>query len=90
METTCLDRMSTYECPIHKLTHQGVKRDDFSQQVHNALLELDMSYSMRLYKEVNQGCHCPSNYDALDAIWKYANGPLIDECLSKGGVEKAK
>jgi hypothetical protein len=69
--------MSFYECPFHKVTHPGDKREDFSQQVHNALLELTMSYSMRLYKEVKQGCHCPSNYDAFDAIWKEANGPNI-------------
>ena len=67
--------MSSYECPSHKVTHQGTKREDFAQQVHSALLELDMSYSMRLYKEVNQSCHCPSNYAAFDMIWKDANGP---------------
>jgi hypothetical protein len=67
--------MSSYECPVHKVSHPGSKREEFSQEVHNALLELDMSYSMRLYKEVNQMCHCPSNYDAFDAIWKEANGP---------------
>jgi hypothetical protein len=77
--------MSSYECPVHKITHPGSKREDFAQQVHNALLELDMSYSMRLYKEVNQQCHCPKNYDAFDAIWKEANGPW-----SKADIDESK
>lgn len=73
METTCLDRMSSYECPVHKLTFPGTKREDFSQQVHNTLLEVDMMVSMRIYKEINQNCHCPSNYSVLDVIQKEGN-----------------
>jgi len=67
--------MSTYECPVHKTVHVGTKRDTFSQQVHEALLEVDMMTSMRIYKEVNQSCHCPSNYTAFDTLWREVNGP---------------
>ena len=78
--------MSTYECPVHKTVHAGTKRDDFSQQVHNALLEVDMMTSMRIYKEINQSCHCPKNYTAFDALWRDVNGPKS----IKGSVEEGK
>lgn len=77
--------MSNYECPVHKIVHAGFKREDFSQQVHQALLEVDMRTSMRIYKEVNQSCHCPSNYDAFDTLWKELNGPI-----SKASEEETK
>ena len=58
----------TYECPLHKLEHQGQKRDTFDTDLFNALLNASMSESFRLYKEVKHGCHCPTNYKALDMI----------------------
>jgi hypothetical protein len=64
---------SSYECPLHKIQIHGTKRDDFQATYYNLLLNVPMSISMRLYKEVNVACHCTKNYDAFDSIVNEAN-----------------
>jgi hypothetical protein len=59
-----------YECKFHKKIHDGNKRDEFQDQYYSILLNLPMSLSMRLYKEVNVKCDCPENYAAFDSIRK--------------------
>jgi hypothetical protein len=59
---------TTYECPIHKTTHQGVKRDTFEKELFDSLLMATMETAYRLYRDVKHGCHCPSNYKAFDTI----------------------
>lgn len=58
----------TYECPVHKLQHQGQKRETFAQDYHELLVNASMQTAMFLYKEVNPSCHCPTNYAAFDKI----------------------
>ncbi len=58
----------TYECIYHKVINSGVKRDTFYQDIHDALMEIPMGLSMRLYKEVVIGCDCQYNYRAFDLI----------------------
>ncbi len=59
-----------YECPLHKTTHEGLLRDTFEKEHFDALLLTSMDFSYKLYREVKHGCHCPSNYAALDRILK--------------------
>jgi hypothetical protein len=65
-----MSETQSYECPVHKLQHEGVKREDFQLQFHSALLNVSMYTSMRLYKQVNTHCHCPSNYAVFDILLK--------------------
>ena len=57
-----------YECPIHKIIENGVKRESFKEDFYSFLLNVSMLYSMRLYKEVNVDCHCKKNYEAFDKL----------------------
>ncbi len=59
---------TTYECPIHKITHIGIKRETFEKDHFEALLNASMKDSYQLYKQVKHGCHCPSNYAAFDSL----------------------
>jgi hypothetical protein len=59
---------TSYECPLHKTQHDGLQRQYFDRDVFDALLLANMSAAMRVYKEVKQGCHCPTNYAAFDRI----------------------
>jgi hypothetical protein len=59
---------ATYECPIHKITHIGIKRETFEKDHFEALLNASMKDSYQLYKQVKHGCHCPSNYAAFDSL----------------------
>ena len=67
------EELLTYECIYHKVINSGVKRANFYEQVHEALMEIPMGLSMRLYKEVVIGCDCQYNYRAFDLIMKDAN-----------------
>ena len=60
--------MDTYECQIHKLQFETKKRNTFREEFYDILLRIPMNYSMKLYKEVNVACDCPSNYNAFDSI----------------------
>ncbi len=66
------DELSTYECIHHKVINSGLKRPNFYEQVHDALMEIPMGLSMRLYKEVVIGCDCQHNYRAFDLIMEDA------------------
>lgn len=57
-----------YECPIHKIFHDGQKRENFQTDFYDHLLNVSMETSMKLYKEVNVNCHCPMNYKIFDRI----------------------
>lgn len=59
---------TTYECQLHAKIHTGVKREDFNKEFYAKVLEAPMKYSMRIYKDVKFGCHCPENYIAFDTI----------------------
>jgi hypothetical protein len=59
---------TTYECQLHAKIHTGVKREDFNKDFYAKVLEAPMNYSMRIYKDVKFGCHCPENYIAFDII----------------------
>ena len=65
----------TYSCPVHKLEHQGQKRETFEKELFDALLNASMVESFRLYKEVKHGCHCPTYYNALDTILQGSKAP---------------
>ncbi len=62
----------TYECPVHKVIHNGHKRESFEKEHFYALLNTSMKLSYQLYKQVKHGCHCPSNYDAFDSLYASA------------------
>jgi hypothetical protein len=66
------EELTTYECVYHKVINSGVKRQQFSEQIHATLMEIPMGLSMRLYKEVVIGCDCQHNYRAFDLIMKDA------------------
>lgn len=66
------DELSTYECIYHKVINSGVKRTNFYEKVHDALMEIPMGLSMRIYKEVVIGCDCQHNYRAFDLIMEDA------------------
>lgn len=57
-----------YVCPMHKLTHQGQKRETFSQEYYEFLINASMQIAMQLYKDIKQECHCPANYAAFDRL----------------------
>jgi hypothetical protein len=59
---------TSYECPLHKTQYSGLQRPHFDRDVFDALLLANMFAAMRVYKEVKQGCHCPTNYAAFDRI----------------------
>jgi len=59
---------TTYECPVHKIMQQGLKRENFQNDYYNLLMNLQMGESMKLYKEVNVACDCQSNYQIFDKI----------------------
>lgn len=68
-----------YTCPVHKTEYVGQKREGFEADLFNALLNASMSESFRLYKEVKHGCHCPTNYNALDTILQGSKAPAQSE-----------
>ncbi len=59
---------TTYECQLHAKIHTGVKREEFNKEFYAKVLEAPMNYSMRIYKDVTFGCHCPENYKVFDTI----------------------
>lgn len=59
---------TTYECQLHTKIHIGQKREDFNKQFYARVLDAPMNYSMRIYKDVKFGCHCPTNYAIFDTI----------------------
>ena len=65
----------SYTCPVHKTEHTGQKRETFEKELFDALLNATMSESFRLYKEVQHGCHCPTNYKAFDIILQGSKAP---------------
>lgn len=67
-ESHSSEAQSTYECQLHTNTHKGQKREDFNKQFYARVLDAPMNYSMRIYKDVKFGCHCPDNYNAFDKI----------------------
>lgn len=67
------DTDTTYECPVHKKQYKGKKRESFEADLFNALLNVSMEFSYRLYKDVKHSCHCPENYAAFDTVLKNAN-----------------
>ena len=73
LEQMAENSATTYECPVHKKQHIGTKRESFEADLFNALLNVSMEFSYRLYKDVKHSCHCPDNYTAFDAIVKSAN-----------------
>lgn len=72
--------MSTYECVVHKIIYDGSKRKNFREEFYDLLLRLPMHLSMKLYKDVNVTCDCPSNYTAFESIQTEAtlSGTLKD------------
>ena len=62
---------SSYECPVHKLHHEGQKRESFEADLFNALLNASMEQSYKLYRDVKHACHCPANYKAFDRITQH-------------------
>jgi hypothetical protein len=64
--------MSTYDCQIHKIQYESPKRNTFREEFYDLLLKVPMNLSMKLYKDVNVSCDCPSNYAAFDSILKDA------------------
>ncbi len=85
MFVTCLDtsyiemnanesesQAPAYECPVHKITHIGYKRESFEKEHFQALLNTTMKLSYQIYKQVKHGCHCPSNYAAFDSLYASA------------------
>ncbi len=62
------NELFTYECVYHKVINSGKKRQNFSEHIHDLLMEIPMGLSMRLYKEVVIGCDCQHNYRAFDLI----------------------
>jgi hypothetical protein len=72
--------MSTYDCDVHKIIHEGSKRENFREEFYDLLLKVTMHLSMKLYKEVNVSCDCPANYNAFDSIMEEArsSGTLKD------------
>jgi hypothetical protein len=59
---------TTYECQLHAKIHTGIKRENFNKEFYAKVLEAPMNYSMRIYKDVTFGCHCPENYKVFDTI----------------------
>jgi hypothetical protein len=72
--------MDTYECKVHKLQYESKKRDTFREEFYDLLLKIPMYLSMKLYKDVNVSCDCPTNYVAFDSILNEArlSGTLKD------------
>jgi hypothetical protein len=72
--------MSSYECTVHKISYETPKRETFREEFYDLLLKIPMHLSMKLYKDVNVSCDCPSNYAAFDSIMKEArlSGTLKD------------
>lgn len=72
--------MSSYECSVHKILYEIPNRETFREDFYDLLLKIPMHLSMKLYKDVNVSCDCPSNYAAFDSIMKEArlSGTLKD------------
>ncbi len=68
MDATTNEQSQTYECPLHKTIHNGLKRETFEKDLFQALLNASMKLSYQLYKQVKYGCHCPENYTAFDSV----------------------
>ena len=58
----------SYECQLHTKTHAGQKREDFNKEFYAKVMDAPMNFSMRIYKDVKFGCHCPENYKVFDTI----------------------
>lgn len=74
-DTSSESQLPMYTCTVHKTDHTGQKRETFEKELFDALLNASMSESFRLYKEVNHGCHCPTNYKAFDTILQGSKAP---------------
>ncbi len=67
---------SGYECSVHNIQHEGIKREQFQTEFYSAILNVSMYTSMKLYKSINVNCHCPSNYEHFDALVKADTDPV--------------
>lgn len=68
MGDTQQQQQNMYECSVHKITHQGQKRELFQETLFHALLDSTMERAYQLYTHVKHGCDCPENYKAFDII----------------------
>jgi len=67
---------NVYLCPVHKILQYGIKRITFELDLHNAIVNSSMKISQSLYKNVQHGCHCQTNYNKFDKLTNTTSTPI--------------